>query len=110
MAETAKLVNLVFRESQGGLGQWEHQGTKVQWEIRDLKDLQEFLVLLDHVETLARMVHLEPRDHLVSLDLLEREEWLDPPGPEVSKECQVRLVKMENLGEMERLVCKVRQE
>jgi len=110
MAETGKLVNLVFRESLGGLGQWEHQGTRVQWEIRELKDLQEFLVRLDHEETLARMVHLEHPDHLVSLDLLEREEWLGLPGPEVSKECQVRRVKMENQGEMERLVCKVRQE
>jgi len=110
MAETAKLENLESRVSPGGKGLWEHQGTRVRWEIRDLKARQEFLVHLDLVETLERMDHLEPPDHLVSLDLLEREEWLGPLGREVSKECRDLLVKMESPVVMELLECKVRQE
>ena len=110
MAETAKLENLEFKVSPDVKGLWEHQGTRVRWETRDLKAQQEFLVHLDLVETPGRMVPLEPPDHLVSLDLLEREVWLGPLGREVSKECRVLLVKMESPVVMELLECKVRQE
>ena len=101
-----RLVSRVSREFQDVPDQWEPQETRDQWETRDLRGHLESQGQQGPEEILVKMDLLECQDHLASLDLLEREEWLGPPAPGASRGCQGRQGKMESQAGTEQLVCR----
>lgn len=104
-----RLVSRVSREFQDDPDQWEPLETRDQWETRDLRGHLESQGLQGPEEILVKMDLLECQDHLASLDLQEREEWLGPLAPGASRGCQGRQGKMVSLAETEQLVCRALQ-